>query len=85
MFWQCCSNKYTELKTDRMEMEYSTSFSASKPAKNNTDRLTPAASATRKPASRDAPLRWLGLAAFLLVMVPVVLALSVLMIVKGNN
>ena len=82
-----CFGSYRELRPeqDRVEMEYSTSFPSNKQDSSNNALLAPAPSepAHRDP-SRDAPLRWLALAAFLLVTIATVVSLSVLMIVRSR-
>ena len=86
MLRKCFSN-YNELQSghDRVEMEYSTSFSANRPPSSNNALLPPDPDqrAPRDP-SRDAPLRWVALAVFLLVTIATVVSLSVLMIVRGS-
>ena len=80
MLWQCC-NTHTEVMKSHMKRDESAPLIASKSQSTNTDPLllTP-----NNVASRDAPLRWLSLVAFLLVMIPTVAVLSVLMILRIN-
>jgi uncharacterized membrane-anchored protein YitT (DUF2179 family) len=86
MLRKCFSN-YKELQSghDRVEMEYSTSFSANRPPSSNNALLPPDPDqpAPRDP-SHDAPLRWVALAVFLLVTIATIISLSVLMIVRGS-
>ena len=57
--------------------------SADEHVTSDTDLLTPLDRKTPDP-SRDAPLRWLGLMAFLMINCAAVIALITLMIVKSN-
>lgn len=80
MFWQCY-NTHTEVVKSHIKTDESAPLMASKRQSTNTDPLIPS---PHNVASRDAPLRWLSLVAFLLVVVPTVAVLSVLMILRIN-
>ena len=44
----------------------------------------PAGPPPRKPASKDAPIRWLGLGLFLGIMLPLILAVIIMIAATGN-
>lgn len=65
-------------------MTVSASYTANTQVVSTTDPLTKSPAQGPKVASRDAPIRWLGMVAFLLVTVPTIITIIVLMIVRMN-
>lgn len=65
-------------------MSVSASYTANTQVVTTKDPLTQSPAQGPKVPSRDAPIRWVGMVAFLLVTVPAMIAIIVLMIVRMN-